>query len=551
MKVIIGAGPAGLYTAIKLAKAGIRDLVLYDPRAGVYTRPGHVNGSAFTAAAEGTGTEIDPSLMRGTRVGHIKDLERALYAEVVRLGITIDRRRFVKLSIDRATPGLIVADGEGTEEFISADYIFDCTGTKRQVIHAVNAVFSADPPFKFISITDVPVSRHFIAYVKVPNSELSRLPNSLLHYNAPSSLLSSSLIFARNIVKLRNLGWNELKFPRAYNISFGEKSGKHKICLYLHAPDGLTREHYDLWVKTVLECYTPLSINYERLPDSKPRFLSFDVKAEMLDKPSFVKTGWPTIIPLGDAQIDFDYALGHGIEDGMHRIDTLLEHMVIDTGKIDSFDNEKYFVAIQQSLRNHRDAMIDEANKIREHFEHELSLASIAFQRALETTDVLEEKSVFRSILREIDGRLSLIKARTEFIKNHNAANELIVKPSTMSRKLEKLRYIHTQLLTAQATIPASFSKEHKDILSLLPYLAGSYKTLGNTLLENGRYSEATEAYKKALEIYFLPALAGRHAKNELILYSNLTILYIKESKHSEAIAAAKTALEVYSRCLH
>ena len=39
MYVIIGAGPAGLYAAIKLRLAGIRDLVIYDPRAGNYTRP--------------------------------------------------------------------------------------------------------------------------------------------------------------------------------------------------------------------------------------------------------------------------------------------------------------------------------------------------------------------------------------------------------------------------------------------------------------------------------------------------------------------------------
>ncbi|MFT4059555.1 MAG: NAD(P)-binding protein [Legionella sp.] len=36
-KVIIGAGPSGLYTAIKLKKEGIHDIIIYDPRAGNYT----------------------------------------------------------------------------------------------------------------------------------------------------------------------------------------------------------------------------------------------------------------------------------------------------------------------------------------------------------------------------------------------------------------------------------------------------------------------------------------------------------------------------------
>jgi flavin-dependent dehydrogenase len=45
MKVVIGAGPAGLYTAIKLRKAGVLDVVVCDPREGHYTRPGHLNYS--------------------------------------------------------------------------------------------------------------------------------------------------------------------------------------------------------------------------------------------------------------------------------------------------------------------------------------------------------------------------------------------------------------------------------------------------------------------------------------------------------------------------
>ncbi len=73
-KVIIGAGPAGLYTAIKLRKAGVKDVVVYDPRAGDYTRPGHLNRNVFSRAQDGLGFNF----WSGDKVGHIKDLERAL-----------------------------------------------------------------------------------------------------------------------------------------------------------------------------------------------------------------------------------------------------------------------------------------------------------------------------------------------------------------------------------------------------------------------------------------------------------------------------------------
>ncbi len=153
-------------------------MVVCDLRAGRYTRPGHLNSSAFAVAAEGAGVEIDAALTSNARKGHIKDLERALYAEVERLRIPILQDRFVKFETISGTPGVVVVDKDGMEQFIPADYVFDCTGTKRQVIHSVNELFPADPPFKLVPITEVPVSSHFIAYIKVPASEVHRLPTA-------------------------------------------------------------------------------------------------------------------------------------------------------------------------------------------------------------------------------------------------------------------------------------------------------------------------------------------------------------------------------------
>lgn len=137
------------------------------------------------------------------------------------------------------------------------DYVFDCTGTPREVVAAVNKVV-LDSSLKLVTLTSLPVHTHFLAYVTITKRDWDRFAIDSLH---PES--RGSLSFAQSIIKLRVLGWKEYKFPRCYGMEFG----KNKVCLYLHAPDHLVKENYDNWVQTVLECYTK-SIRYTHLPPS-------------------------------------------------------------------------------------------------------------------------------------------------------------------------------------------------------------------------------------------------------------------------------------------
>ena len=552
MKVIIGAGPAGLYTAIKLRKAGIRDVVVYDPRAGTYTRPGHLNTNAFVTAERSSSAHIDADLLSGARTGHIKDLERQLYREAKRLGIQIENKIFIEFIPDATKPAVVVADLHGTREIVEAEYVFDCTGTSRQVIHAVNAL-SAEPPFKIKTIANLPVKNHFLAYVKVPSSEFPRLNAAALMYDVPSHLIRPPLNYARSILKLRALGWNELKFPRFYGVSFGKKGESDKACLYFHAPEGLLPRDYDLWVNTVIECYTA-PIHFEHYPpprkfDSKPRFLAFNSKAEVLESVSYKGEGLPTVIALGDAQIDFDYYLAHGIKDGLERIDALFEEMDIIEGRILYFNADDYLIKLRSALSAHKDAVTEQATNIKASFSSALESAQLSFRQAMMQTTDSDEIALFDSVLTEIMVRQSYNQAATMFPKCHNEAHQVSFTSSTITSVMAKLEQIHTNLLNAYTHIPVSFDSERQHAKALLTYLPESWKTIGNALVKSGKHAEAIEAYKKAIAIYNLPSFAGHHALNELPLYSNLVIAYLKGQHFPEAIAAGKAALATYTRC--
>jgi tetratricopeptide (TPR) repeat protein len=537
-KVIIGAGPAGLYTAIKLRKAGIYDVTVYDPRAGKYTRPGHLNRNVFATAQEGLGIEFWPE----DTIGHIKDLERALYKEAKRLGIKIENKRFVRLQADPKKPGVVV-DGEGGEETVEADYVFDCTGTRREVVAAVNKVVP-DSPLKLTTITELPVRNHFLAYVKVSKREWARFEeNNSRIRNFPETI--DALDFAQSIIKLRALGWNEFKFPRCYGMEFG----KDKVCMYLHAPDNLSKKDYDSWVQTVLECYTK-PIHYEHLPPSpKPRFLPFRASAQALQEVSYKGKNLPTVITLGDAQIDFDYYLAHGIRDGMERIDALFDHIEAFDNHIHYFDSTEYLQTINRLLSRHKEAVINEADKMRKSFVDALDAAQLKFRQALLLSKDDQEKRVISDTLKEIEVRQAYAKARQMFVKCHNKSNQVVVTPVSIDGVIVKLNQIHTDLLKAYSGLPASFVTEKKDVQDLLTYLAVSWKEVGNALFKAHKLPEAIDAYKKALDVYNLDGFIAKHILKELSIYSNLAIVYLQSKLYSDAIAAAKAALSIFDSC--
>lgn len=530
MKVIIGAGPAGLYTAIKLKQAHIEDVVVYDPRANQYNRPGHLNKAVFIQAEQG----LQFKFWHGGN-GHIKDLERALFKKAQELGIKIENKRFLRLHQDAKSPGVVVAY-EGQEEIIAADYVFDCTGGKRAVVTAVNQI-NPQSPLQLTAITELPVQNHFIAYVKMDPADWSRFSvSSAITYNSDTDLLDAGS-FAHVMIKLRALGWKELSIPRCY----GQYFGKNKVCLYMHAPESLDVENHDLWVQTVLEAYT-YPISYQRLPPStKPRFTPFTLKAEALQRVSFKGQNSPTVIALGDAQIDSDYRLAHGILDGMKRIDALFRHMDIIDGKIFYFDAEEYYEQIALLLQTHKKEVIAAANTLRKTFINALTTGTERLEQA-QCSDI-SHQTAFNTLLQETKLRQKFNKGCDDFAKFHDKQHQINL-DDNLDILSTNCTSLHSNLL-AGLQLPDLLVKEKQQAKTLCTHLAVSWKEIGNALFKNNRIHAAVDAYNNALELY--DALdTPSCALNKMIVYSNLTIAYARQGQDSELITNAKTALAYY-----
>ncbi|KTD65434.1 hypothetical protein [Legionella shakespearei] len=556
--VIIGGGPVGLYLAYKLRKAGVakENIVVYEPRAGEYARPGHINGDIF----EKLNDELQQKKWPSDKTGHIKDVENILHSQVIESAINIERKRFVRFSDDAAHPGVVVADAEGREETVACSHVFDCSGNQRVVINEVNeAVTPAPFTVKPIS-KKVEVKNHFLAFVKMSEAHLRRI--NISHLNEPSSGITSlyalfnalhtpepsSLEYARTIEKLRSFGWNQFGLPNCYGMNFT----KGKVCLYMECPDNLPQEQQEAWVQAVINATTnSTDITFEQLPPTKksyrkPRFNSFKVDPMEVQQVGYQGDGFPLVVASGDAQIEPNYVLAHGVKDGLRRVDQMIEEMIIVDRSIAYFDEKEYQRAITGQLDKHRQAIIQHYNKRSIYFRDKLQKAEREYSAALTGTLESTEREQFNTSLIEIKARLGYLNAEERLTKLHDYSGKVSFVKSSTDTLAAELSEIQDALLVALNGLPASFVTERQRSEEMFLEATVTWKGLGGALFQKKKYAQALEAYEQALSNYQNPLLAGKYPLEELVLHSNSVLCLKNMGRKTDAIVLAKNAIEKY-----
>src|SRR3990167_2714512 len=387
--VIVGAGPIGLYTAIKLKQLGVNVTVI-DPRAGDgYTRPGGLDMRVFDQLERYIGQPIDCSSSR-----HIKDVERSLYKIAVSLGINIQQQSFNTL-VDH---GVAVTDKQSTT-VIPCDLVIDCTGSKRAVIHDVNKRHEK-PPFPIETIGDNPLKNHFIAYISMTPEDVELLYNPLpIHSDPLQHTLALESLRAK-------FGWPEFSEP-GFNY---QPLAKNKVCLYFETPPGLEKSQQEAWLTALLQLKTgnkdihfsqTSKPSLEKKP--KPKFTPFTLNPHRTTTVAYKgHDNLPMTLPLGDAQIDADYRLGLGIITGTARVNAWLHSITINHGEITDINLGQYEAEIKPQLLSYEQEIAVSLRDRATQLHNDLKIAEQKYRKALQLSTHTDEQLLIEKSLAEI-----------------------------------------------------------------------------------------------------------------------------------------------------
>jgi len=504
--VIVGAGPIGLHLALMLIKKGLpaQEIMIVDPRAGCYTRPGLIE--SFTVEEVFSSLDLNYGPYKH---GHIKDVERQLYALRQAKGVTFVNEKFINVRAASGVKGkyIVVSDGKDNEKIIPCDYVFDCTGTNREVVKKVNSYCKSQQqkePFNVQTYTDVSIKRHYLAYVKMSDSDYELAGRTSINAEL---LCSSNNLFSYNyldnIRKLQEFGWQHYDFPKVY----AHKFGKNKMCIYTELPDNLPKDRELDWVKAVLAVTTGNpDIEFAKLPPSKkyskkPRLQAFTVDPHYINTLGCNIPGLPVIGVAGDASDEPNYTLGHGIRGGVIRSRHMVDSMDISDGKINSFDIDDYEEKVKEQRENHREQIVTHYQTREAKLVDKLRWAknnAIIFLK--EFNPNLHRRIQLEALLLDVNAQLDIIDGISRL-------NELL-SPSGQIELTKAGSFINEALIMKAVSLLTTAVSQlsdthHKRVLaqSKLEMMVKAWKGAGDSAFKLCKYENARVAYKHALSI--------------------------------------------------
>ena len=460
--VIVGAGLGGLYTANRLLNNGVNpeNIVIIDPRSGLYTRPGHLSHQTFKLVNRHTRVNTD----NHSSAHHIKELERIMYNELITKGVTFVNEPFIKLQqqSEEQPKAVITQKDDGSHGIYPADFVFDCTGKDAHVACSVNSYLESnglESAFKSKPLVEInPIPDHLVAQVIIPEhySLIDFIGNEATVPLNFKRFSSQKNIEARE--KLQSLGWPYQAFPSFYTYP---QSGTNKVCLYMEAPPDLPKEQQHAWIKLLLNIYSyGLVTDYSELKpsqkyDEKPRVLAFKSKPHLLNKVVFQSNDLPVVIVGFDAFKGFDYRLANGVNSGISCFELMMRHINIDDGRIQSIDSDAIEHDLFEYVNNqYKNRLVTLLSTRQTAIEHGYEYFSDRYNDAVE--DLLQPSGVKKKLFQSISGELAYQGALARFSKLGSRDKSTVT-------SLETLNNCLSLLIKASRRMPPSDTIAHHD----------------------------------------------------------------------------------------
>ncbi|RUQ82109.1 FAD-dependent oxidoreductase [Legionella septentrionalis] len=530
--VVIGAGISGLYTSILLARQGISVLV-FDPRAGIYTRPGLIDRRILTLIKERLNLEVLPNAEKNV---HLKDVERALYAYALKLNIRFENKEFVDFATGN-NKGICVVNEEKTQEFLPCSHVFDCTGYKRILAHKINSLVHPSP-FQITIITDVTIKQHFLAYVRMSEEDALRIKEF-----DPMAIAPKKYVLAMQ--RLQQEGWREFIYPQLRVHTFG----KNKFAMYVECPNDLFREKAQKWLQTVLFCIGDKDIFYEELPPpqkylKKPRLCLFKVEPDELNKFVFQDMNFPTVLIAGTGQMGADYRHGNALKLAFKSIDLMIHNLEKRHGEIINFYEKTYLLQLNPFLESHRSSLINFYKKLNEQAFHGQLYAKAIYQKLFEQGN---DEMAWQSMVHKLDALITYNQTLRKY--NTVIVNGCIqlssYKPTALIAELIEIQQAFTR---AYLYLAEDFKKERQDIKIKIFTIAVALNLIGDLLQQRNKFYIAHRAYVGSLSSYCSPPVASHYPKDETELYLKVIMSCRKTAQQENIFSLADEILAKYSQ---
>lgn len=488
--VIVGSGPVGLYTAIRLAAKGFPVQVV-DKYAGNFSRPGVVAiqaGEIITRQLQSIG--IDPKIpLAGSypETYYISEIQKALHNKAESLGV-----QFTSANFEGIQGHSIKVEGQDT--LIDCDLLIDCTGESREVVNYVNSTNSSKV-FTVSPIADNPVKTNFVAFITMSKEDAEQLSA----YKGTSSPVNQVTTFET----LREQGWTQNDLPhwdmRNWKVSGAETE---RFCCYFEMPEDLARAPLTKqkeWLSTLLESKAGKKIDFDIEPGTL-KFRAFNVDPKKVEEPIYQSGVYPFPIAVcGDALISAEYRKGTGISNGIICSNGLINAINLEGGKItlnrDAFDHtvtehRSTAMCIQEHIKEVKDLYQGRRNKL-----GDIKIQKDKLDRYLEALSIDPENEVIKK------GLL-------------NQINELkkLADTAYLSRQYEKAHLTYEYALDACAALGKNPSAELSELAKLYNLqsricsnLEKTYRGLNNPVKAQLYFKQGMSLCEQALALLETP----------------------------------------------